>query len=116
MPEALQKITHRIHGQQKLLVPSILLRRDYLRTAHLGQIKSEMHALQGRFYQIYPRREAAERRVREVVPNYATLTPREYYRHRNEIMDEYGALFGRMNHRMAHLKAMKKNITQFKLK
>ena len=115
MPDAIQKITHRIHGQRKLLVPSIMLRRGYLETAHLGQIKSEMQALQGRFFQITPIREAVERHVREVVPNYAKLTPKEYYRHRNEIMDEYGALFGSMNHRMAHLKAMKKNITQFKL-
>ena len=114
MPAALQKITHRIHGQRKLLVPSIMLRRDYLRTAHLGQIKSEMQALQGRFFQINPIREAVERRMR-ALPNYAKLTQEEYYRHRNEIMDEYGALFGRINPRMIHLKAMKKNITQFKL-
>ena len=115
MPKALRKITHQIHGQRKLLVPSITLRRDYLKTAHLGQIESEMQALQSRFVQIHPIREAVERRVRELVPNYATLTPNEYYRHRNEIKNEYGALFGSMTHRMAHLKAMKKNITQFKL-
>ena len=112
---ALQKITHRIRGQRTLLVPSILMRRGYLETAHLSQIKSEMRTLQGRFYQIYPRREAVYRRMR-ALPNYAQLTQAEIDRYDHMIMDDANAFFwGMMDPRMVHLKAMKKNITQFKL-
>ena len=114
MPEALHKITHRIHGQRKLLVPSIMLRRDYLRTAHLGQIKSEMQALRGRHSQITPTREAVERRMR-ALPNFGQLMMAEYYRHRGEIINNDHAFLDRMDPRMEHLKAMKKQITQFKL-
>ena len=115
MPAALQKITHQIHGQRKLLVPSIMLRRDYLRMAHLGQIKSEMQALQGRHSQITPIREALERHVREAVPNYDQMPQAERYQYDFVIMDEYGAFLDMLWPRFAHLKAMKKNITQFKL-
>ena len=111
---ALQKITHRIHGQRTLLVPSILLRRGYLETAHLSQIKSEMHALQGRFYQIHPRSETTYRRMR-ALPNYDQMTQAEKERHGHAIMDDDDALLGIMDPRMVHLKAMQKKLTQFKL-
>ena len=114
MPAALQKITHRIHGQRTLLVPSILLRRDYLRTAHLGQIKSEMHAIQGRHSQLYHRSEAVERQMR-ALPNYGHLTRAERERYEHEILDDVTAFMDRMDPRMIHLKAIKKNIKQFKL-
>ena len=112
MPEALQKITHRIHGQRALLVPSIMLRRGYLETAHLSQINSEMHALQGRAFQIHHRSEAAYRRM-IALPNYAQLTRAERERYDHMIMDDINAFMDSMDPRMAHLKAMKKKLTQF---
>ena len=114
MPTALQKITYRIHGQRTLLVPSIMLRRGYLETAHLGQIKSEMHALQSRAFQIHHRSEAVERQMR-ALPNYAKLTRAEREQYDHMIMDDVIAFSDRMDPRMEHLKAMKKQLTQFKL-
>ena len=124
MPAALQKITHRIHGQRTLLVPSILMRRGYLETAHLSQIKSETaylsqiksetHALLGRFYQIRHRSEAAHHRMK-ALPNYDHLPQAERNRYLHEIMDDTTAFLDRTEPRMAHLQAMKKKITQFKL-
>ena len=114
MPAALQKITHRIHGQRKLLVPSILMHRGYLETAHLGQIKSETHALQGRLLQLHHHSEAVYRRVL-ALPNYDQLTQAENERYLHEMLGEAKPFWGIMEPRMAHLKAMKKKITQFKL-
>ena len=114
MPTALQKITYRIHGQRKLLVPSIMLRRGYIETAHLGQINSELQTLQGRGLQLHGYNEATVSRLLSL-PNYDKLTPEELHRHSIDILNSEEALSGRMNLRTAHLKAVKKQITQFKL-
>ena len=114
MPTALQKITYRIHGQRKLLVPSIMLRRGYLETAHLGQIESELHAIRSRAFQIHNRSEAVERQMR-ALPNYAKLTRAERERYDHMIGDDVLAFSDRTDLRTEHLKAMKKKITQFKL-
>ena len=114
MPTAIQKITHRIHGQRRLLVPSIMMRRGYLKTAHLGQIESELQAIISRHSQITPRREAVVRQLK-ALPNYGMMLIEELHRRASEITNEYDELSDHMDLRMAHLKAMKKNITQFKL-
>ena len=114
MPTALQKITYRIHGQRTLLVPSIMLRRGYLETAHLGQIESETHALQGRLLQLYHRSKAVERQKR-ALPNYAKLTRAERERYDPMIGDAVIAYSDLTDLRLDHLKAMKTKITQFKL-
>ena len=109
-----QTITYRLHGHRKLLVPSIMLRRDYLRMAHLRQIKSEMHAIQSRHSQLYHRSEAVYHRVK-ALPNYGHLPQAEHERYEHEMTDDVTAFMDRMDPRMIHLKAMKKKITQFKL-
>ena len=118
MPTAIQIITYKIHGQRKLLVPSIMLRRGYLATAHLGQIESEMQALQSRGLQIDVKdpgyREYLANQVVSL-PNYDMMTDEELYQHGYAIVGKGKALSKRMDIRMAHLKAMKKNIIQFKL-
>ena len=114
MPGALQKITHRIHGQRKLLVPSITLRRDYLETAHLGQIESELQAIRSRGFQIDHSSKAMHRQMR-ALPNYDKLTRAERKQYDHMIMDDVNALSAHMRPRFAHLKAIKKQITQFKL-
>ena len=119
MPTAIQIITYKIHGQRKLLVPSILLRRGYLATAHLGQIESEMQALQSRGVQVDVNNPSYKEDVvnrLEVLPNYDNMTRAEIDRHTRDILNyDARAFSGRMNRRMAHLKAVKKNIIQFKL-
>ena len=125
MPTAIQKITHRIHGQRRLLVPSIMLRRGYLETAHLRQIESEtahlhqieseMQALRDQHSQTPPlTHDAIVRKLREK-PNFGRGTMIEYFQHRRDIIENDSAFRDIMETRMAHLKAMKKNITQFKL-
>ena len=116
MPTAIQIITYKIHGQRKLLVPSIMLRRSYLATAHLDQIESEMQALQSRGIQIenYSSFESAQKRLK-AMPNYDNMPEEEREQRHVDFVLGDSALVGRMNIRMAHLKAMKKNIIQFKL-
>ena len=49
-----QTITHQIHGQRRLLVPSIMLRRMYLEQVHLTQIKSEKDAISSNIGRLPP--------------------------------------------------------------
>ena len=114
MPEALQKITHQIHGHRKLLVPSILLRRDYLRTAHLGQIESELQAIQSRGFQIDQISKAMHNLV-GAPSYYKHMSQTDLRNHERKIEDDVDAFRDIMRPRMLHLKAMKKQITQFKL-
>jgi len=118
MPTAIQIITYKIHGQRKLLVPSIMLRRKYLATAHLGQIESEMEALQSRGLQVDvynpSYKEDAMTRL-EALPNYNKMTPAEIRQHARDIIKVNDASWEHIKLRMTHLKAMKKNIIQFKL-
>ena len=115
MPETLKKITYRIHGQRKLLVPSIMLRRGYLATAHLGQVESELQAIQGQFSQmIYSYKDEIRHRM-QLVPNYDTLTPEELRTNFEKIKNDIRLHINSMNHRLAHLYAMNKNIPKFKV-
>ena len=114
MPTAIQIITYKIHGQRKLLVPSIMLRRGYLATAHLGQIESEMQAIRGRYHQLHPYLEAEYRQLQSL-PNYDKMTREERYRHRVSIRNDTKSFLDRTDPRLSHLEAMKKNIIQFKL-
>ena len=49
-----QTITHQIHGQRRLLVPSIMLRRGYLEKIHLAQIRSEKDAILSHIGRLQP--------------------------------------------------------------
>ena len=114
MPDTLQKITHRIHGQRRLLVPSIMMRRGYLETVHLGQIESELQAITSRGFQIDRIGKAMHNWVREL-PARRYMSRTDLRNHEREIQDDVDALSAHMRPRMAHLQAMKKQITQFKL-
>ena len=50
----LQRITYRLHAQREKLAPSILLRKNYLESTYLAQIKAEKDAIVGHIDRLQP--------------------------------------------------------------
>jgi len=50
----LERITYRLHDQRAKLAPSLMLRKNYLESVHLGQIKSEKDSIVGHIDRLSP--------------------------------------------------------------